>query len=252
MQVAILITTFLRDSLMYRITASIVQNMPDNCILLIADQGYHTTEKDLHYEYLKAQGAIINYLPFDVGLSAARNFLINQANELGIQYCLMSADSIEFLMKYDFNPIIQFLEQEETRGLVGFELEKSKCKWEFNLNLTPEGIHFIPSDVYITEDNIKYMQCEIVRNIFLAKTKSILNIYDEEMKLFEHELMFLDYKKRGYKVFWTDHLIFKRTQSNTSAEYQQYRSRIGEYQNLLKQKLNISNWVIYDKAKKSN
>jgi hypothetical protein len=97
----------------------------------------------------------------------------------------------------------------------------------------------------INIDNIEYKIVNICRNIFLAKTESILNLWDEEMKLTEHELAFIEYKKRGFKVLWTDSIQFKKNNSNTSLEYDEYRKRFSDYQKILRRKLNIEKWIIY-------
>lgn len=245
--IAICITAFLRDTLLFKTIQSIIDNYTEGCVVLIADQGYNSEEKNVNIDYYKSQIPLEYYkLPFDCGLSYARNFLVNKAKEMNIPYCLISADSILFLSKYNFNPIIQFLELDEKRGLVGFELKNSKCPWEYNLNLDSNGIHLISSNNVTVENNINYKKCEIVRNIFLAKTQTLINLWDSEMKLGEHELAFIEYKKRGYEVYWTDSYIFKKCNQNTG-EYNDYRARLGDYIKILKQKLNIKTWVIYEK-----
>jgi len=247
-KIAIIITTFLRDTAMYKTVQSIIDNYPDNCIVLIADQGYQTDEKTITYDYFKSQMPCeVYYLPFDCGLSYARNFLVNKAKELGYDYCLVSSDSIQFTEKYNFEPIIDFLKREENRGLVGGELLQSKCSWEFNLEVDNIAIHLFPANENIIENGINYKKCEIVRNIFLAKTNTIIDLWDTEMKLGEHELAFIEYKKRGYKVFWTDYLTFKKNNTAGSDEYRVYRGRLGDYLKILKLKLGIAKWVIYEK-----
>ena len=182
--IAILITTFLRDNLLYKTLQTITDNLPENCIVLIADQGYADEEKDITIDYYKSQIPLELYkLPFDSGLSAARNFLVNKANEMKIPYILMGADSIQFTQKYDFNPIIKFLEQDNKRGIVGFDLDGSKAPWEFDMELTPKGIKLTSSSNYTEFEGIKYKKVDICRNIFLAKTETMLNLYDNELKL---------------------------------------------------------------------
>ena len=244
--VAILITTFLRDSLLFSTIQSIVNNYPKNSIVLIADQGYASEEKEKRIKYFKAQIPLEYYrIPFDSGLSFGRNFLIQKAHEKNIPYTLISADSIQFTGEYDFSPIIEFLEQNEKRGLVGFELNGSKCPWEWKIEITLNGIKLFSSTEFIEENGITYKKCDICRNIFLAKTKSLLNLYDEEQKLCEHELAFIEYKKRGHEIYWTDNLTFKRHSPRNSTEYETYRKRLGDFQKSMRQKLGISSWVIY-------
>jgi len=245
-KIAILITTFLRDSLLYKTIQTVVDNYPENCIVLIGDQGYSSQEKLEAIDYYQSQIPLLYFqLPFDCGLSAARNFLINKANEMNIPYIFMGADSIQFIQSYNFQPFIEFLKQDTKKGIVGFELKNSKCPWEFLMELTSNGIKMISSNDYVEEKQIKYKKVDICRNVFIAKTNTMIKLYDEEMKLCEHELAFLEYKKRGYSVYWTDSIIFKKVSTNTSDEYQIYRKRLQDYQKLFKQKLNVSGWVNY-------
>jgi hypothetical protein len=179
------------------------------------------------------------------GNSYARNFLIQKAHNMKIEYILMSADSIQFVQKYDFEPYIKTLQDNKTLGIIGYSLNGSKSPWEFFMELTPNGILMKSSNEFIEYQGIKYKKVDICRNIFLAKTSTMLDLYDNDMRLCEHELAFLEYKKRGYHVWWTDSLTFQKMNQVVSDEYSIYRKRLTEYQQLLKQKLNISGWVKY-------
>lgn len=250
-KIAILITTFLRDSLLYRTLQTIVDANTKDCIVLIADQGYHADEKDIQIDYYKSQLNLEYFqIPFDSGLSFARNFLVNRAKELNIPYVLMLADSIQFSDEsiYDFTPIIAFLEEDPKRGLVGFELANSKCPWEYKFDvIIPDGIKFRYSDEIIKQNELEFLKVDICRNIFLAKTPTLIDLWDNEMKLGEHELAFVEYKRRGFEVYWTSAFIFKKNNSNGSEEYKEYRKRFQDYVKILKTKLNITGWVIYPK-----
>ena len=242
---AILITTFLRDKLLYKTLQTIVDYYTTDCIVLIADQGYSDDEKIINIDYVQAQiPCEYHRLPFDCGLSYARNYLVNRAHELNIPYILMSADSIKFTQKCDFSIMYRYLEITKENGLIGFELEGSKCSWEYNLVVDKKGIHFIQPTLCTSFEQTQFLHCEITRNIFLAKTDSMLNLYDNEMKLAGHELAFIEYKKRGYKVFWTDTLKFKRIVNSNTKEYEDYRKRFKDYRKLLQEKLDIAGWVI--------
>ena len=251
-KIAVLITTFLRDKLLYKTIQSIVDNYTKDCIILIADQGYNDEEKNITIDYYKSQIPLEYFqLPFDCGLSAARNYLIRIANERNIPYILMGADSIQFKQSYNFNPIINFLESNDKIGLVGFDLENSKCKWEYFMEVTPKGIQFLESDILVNYNEYIFKKVDICRNIFLVKTPTVLNLYDEELKLGEHELAFLEYKKRGYEVYWTDKIGFVKCNNQSTGEYQEYRKRLGDYLKIVKQKLGITGWVIYPPERKN-
>jgi GT2 family glycosyltransferase len=244
----IIITTFLRDAALYKTLQSIVDFNPGDCTILVADQGYADDEKNITIDYFKSQIPLEYYrLPFDCGLSYARNFLVNKAKELGYEYCLVSSDSIQFTEKYNFEPIIDFLNSEPNYGVVGFELENAKAAWNFYMYVDNKGIHFKKSEDYVMSNNTSFQKVDICMNIFLAKTNNIIDLWDTEFKLGEHELAFLELQKRNIKVFWTDSVKFKKNNAAGGDEYKEYRKRLGDYLKLLRKKLNISGWVIYDK-----
>jgi len=244
-KIAILITTFLRDNLLYKTLQKIVDNYTNNCIVLIADQGYADSGKDITIDFYKSQIPLEYYkLPFDSGLAAARNFLIKKVNEKNIPYVLMMADSIQFIQPYDFQSVIDFLEQDNKRGIIGFDLLNSKCPWEFNLEIKNNKLYYTLSELNVQYKDSIYKKVDICRNIFLAKTNTLLDLWDNEMKLCEHTLSFLEYKKRGYEVYWTDSIKFKRVSNHNNIEYETYRKRSQDYKKLLQQKLNINEFVI--------
>jgi hypothetical protein len=233
----------MRNKLAYDAISRILPQLSDNYTLLIGDQN----KEEERLDKIPIQNNIIHYtLPYDCGLAYARNYLVEQAHLMEIPYCLLIADSIHFMQVYDFRPIISFLEESGNRGLVGFELEKKKCKWEYYMEVTKLGIKFIESHDVVEYNGINLLKCDICSNVFLAKTKTLLNLWDNEQKLAEHELAFLEYKKRGYEVFWTDYITFKRY-SPQSEEYGLYRKRWKTYKDMAKRKLGIAGWIILPK-----
>ena len=196
---AILITTFLRDNLLYKTIQTIVDNYTKDCIILIADQGYADSEKDITIDYFKSQISLEYYkLPFDCGLSYARNFLVTKAFEKNIPYCLVMPDSIQFIEPYNF----KFLDE---NILINFKLK----------NIEP-----IP-----------------LKDIFLVKTNLIGDLWDLEMKVYGHQLALSECIKRGYKIEWNEDYNFKKITSKSTEEYQTYCKRIKEFKKLSEQKI---------------
>ena len=110
-KIAILITTFLRDNLLYKTIQTIVDNYTKDCIILIGDQGYTNSEKDITIDYYKSQIPLEYYpLSFDCGISIARNFLVQKAFEMNIPYCLVMPDSIQFIESYNFESLFEDLD----------------------------------------------------------------------------------------------------------------------------------------------
>lgn len=244
--IAVLITTFLRDNLLYKTLDKAIEKLPENAIILVADQGYCCNEKNITIDYYESTGKVIYYkIPFDSGLAFARNYLFSKAKEMNIPFCLLMADSIQFIPEntYDFTPFFEFLTQEDDRVLIGFELNNSKADWEYNMEIKNGVVELSPSHTIVEHNNISYKQIDICRNIFLCKTDLVQNMYDNELKLSEHEQGFLNLKSRDLKCFWSNNITFKRVTNSNPKEYSEYRKRFQYYQKIFKQKFNLSGWV---------
>ena len=197
-KIAIGITTFLRDNLLYKTIQTIVDSYTKDCIVLIADQGYVDSEKDITIDYYKSQIPLRYYpLAFDCGLGYARNYLVQKAFEMNIPYCLVMSDSIQFTEVYNFEQLSNIL---DNNTLISFGLAPFK-------------------------------------DVFIAKTNTLLNLWDEELKIYEYKLAYFKYIKKDYKVVYNTNFIFKKVKSRSSEEYYSYSKRIKDYKKLSEQKL---------------
>lgn len=247
-KLAILYTSFLRDELMYKTVQSIIDNAPDNSILLIGDQNPTTTKANKIYTLNKEK---INYygLDYDCGLSASRNILAQEAQKLGCDYCLLTADSINFTQKYNFEPIVKLLESDPKNAICGFSL-KNRVNWEFNIRLVEgDSFYLEVSNEHINFENIDFHKVEICREFFLAKT-SVLNEIkrDENLKMMQHMDYFWRIKQAGYNVFHTntieaEYINFK------PPEYKVMRDRMyTQFADIFMKKYNIKRWIRYGKG----
>ena len=108
-KIAILIPTILKDDILMETLNSILDIYQKNWTILIGEQNkpeswsdekriFYLTACAFAHTYNPSKDIIkIHQLPFDCGLTHARNELVKLANKLGIDYCLMSADSIALL-----------------------------------------------------------------------------------------------------------------------------------------------------------
>lgn len=245
-KIAILYTSFLRDELMAVTVKSITKNMPDNAVLLIADQN-PSVEKFSQYHSEQVRYFSV---PYDFGLSASRNFLVDEAIKLKCKHCLLTADSIQFTAKYDLTPYINSLNAMTEIGLIGFGL-KGRQAWEMKMELKSDGFHMSPSTEQITFDDINFTVCDTVKNFFLAKTATLTDIrWDSELKLCEHEDFMLRLKLAGYKVLFSGKIEAEYINAKPE-EYAKLRNRLyAEFAEKLKRKYGIksnSGWIKYDK-----
>jgi len=267
-----------------KVLNSIIDNWSDDFIVLIGDQNKvedYSDEKKMFYRTVCAYAHTampgdcfkVVQLPFDCGLSFARNKLVETAHELGIKYCLIGADSIKFTesMK-DMGDLTRFLNYKKDLNidLIGFEL-RDRIGWEAKLDLKdsfvldfidktepPDRRYGIVDPSKLIEDetvhitlNIYY--CDIVRNFFLATTKSLLKVkWDNNLKLAEHCEFFWRYKQAGYKVGWTD-VCQGQYITCDDLEYKKLRRiNMMKSKEILKRKLNLTTMYKYINLKNTN
>jgi len=259
-KIAIIYTTFLRDNLEKQTIESILDNWNENYVLLIGEQGLRDKDtKTDYYNSLNNKNIYRYILPFDYGLSASRNFLVEKANELNCKYCLLTADSIKFLQPYDLQTVIDFLEEDPRRGIVGLNLRRRIC-WEGDLELKEKGFYFeAPQRELIEFKNIVFQRVDICRNFFLATTKCLLdNKWDNNLKLLEHEDFFWRLKNNSvsfvkeygtdiyqpYQVFYTDYIKGEYIEDKPK-EYLKYRNRMyNEFKKILEAKYSFKfSWI---------
>lgn len=258
-KIAVCLTTFLRDELLFKTMKSILNVYQENLIILVGDQGHPTKEKKEYFDKfvndIYSPNVVYFQLPFDCGLSCARNTLVEHAKDLGCKYCLITADSIEFTFTMSLiNEATILLEWMSKCGILGFDLQ-NRFPYEFDMELV-EGNYFYlkkPTREICGVDNpvAKLIQCDIVKNFFLAKTQALLDSpWDEELKVCEHEDFFYRFKQTKWTVAWTD-LCSAKYIDCKPVEYNKYRKRMYNiYRRKLQEKYCIKGWTKYEK--KSN
>jgi len=246
-QVALIITTFLRDELLFETLQNLDKYRPDNSIILVGDQGKFAEQKKKNYE--KVIKDLYYYeLPFDCGLSYARNFLVSKASEKQIPYCLMMADSIRFKRKEDLSGLYRLLESQPTLALVSFDESGRKCPWEYKMQLTKQGFVLEYSTEVFTYEGVEYLVVDLCNNTFLGKTDVLIQRpWDNDLKIAEHEVFFWNLKTSGYKCLWTNKIQTFHVACQPE-DYRVYRARLGKYLSIVREKMGISGWVIYPKT----
>lgn len=250
-KIAILLTTFLRDELMINTVNSVLKYMSEDNILLIADQGHPTEEKNYFYQSLPKEKVKSWYLPYDCGLSYSRNFLVEKARELQYSYCLLTADSIELIQPIkDLDLVINFLEEHRDYGIVGLKLN-NRVSWEKLICLSTEKDRFRIINAYEYKQFMEseFLRCDIVRNFFIAKSEMLyFHKWDNNLKLAEHEDFFWQLKLTSfYKVFYNESYSANYINNKPSA-YNIMRKRLySEFNPLFLKKYNMKYWLKEDK-----
>jgi len=243
--VGIIYTTFLRNELAEQTIESIQPSLNKDVYLFIGDQN---KENNKCLPSPKCKFTFYYPLPYDCGLSYSRNFLVNRAEELRCEYCLLTADSICFVNNYDFSPHINFLKEKDSRAIIGFEI-LNRQSYEYDLELSNKFDKFVLIEPRRPKIN-NYQPCDIVRNFFIAKTSVLKEIkWDNNLGLCEHEDFFYRLKQKGYEVFYTNELHASYL-DHKPEEYKKMRNRLyGEFKDRLKNKYNLDNigsWILYN------
>ena len=250
MKIGIILTTFLRDELLYKSVQSIKENWQDNFELIIVDQGEMNTDK---HKWLLDENLSSCYysVSFDCGLSYARNYGVQKAKELCCDYCVISADSIIFdntIKKV--NKLLYLFKGSYKLGKIGFKLN-NRIGWEGWLSIIPNEsfkLKFINKNIFILDKKIhaKLIPCNICKNFYIALTESLLKIpYDNTLKLLEHEDHSIQYAKY-YNTLWTD-LITGTYKDYKPEQYKKYRRRMyREFMQILLKKYNLKKWIVYE------
>jgi len=244
--IAVIMPCFKRNELLAQTVETYKQFMPKDWVLLIGDQD----PSEAKFKQYNAGNIHYYPLPYDCGISLARNMLIKEASKSGFEYGLLSADSIPLIKTPDLTPYIEFLKMDPNHGIIGLPTSdnlKKEDLWNANLSIDSEGIHLWPANEYTEFNGIKYKKCQIVSNFFLFKLQLALeNPWREELKLAEHESFFIDLmQKTLYKVFHTPYRFATYIQSRPP-DYDIYRRRLYDtYIPLLRKLYGLRAWIIY-------
>lgn len=249
-QLAIIIPTIHRDELLLKTLKSIFKVWDSSWHVIVIDQNKesdHLPEKIKFYNEHSSNCLKVAYSYYDIGISACRNYGIELALENNIPYCLISADSIEFTENMRWlGELDSFLEAGSflNANLIGLNLKNRKVGWEANLKLIEN--QYFELDFIDKYTDIDWVNCDIVRNFFIAETDTLNAVrWDENLKTFEHEDFFWRYKQAGYKVGWTC-LVSGNYIGTREGLYGNLREKnMQTYMQVLKKKYNLKGWVQY-------
>jgi len=223
-----IIVTFLRDEYLYVCVDSLLKQYPDINII-IGDQN-PSEEKKERFESLGIQYVELEY---DCGLCKARNELIKLVN---MDYVLIGDDDFMYNDEAKVDIMLKWIEQNNDIDLIGGLVRESGHIKNY------QGFIQEKEDkkcfIYKALDNDKILgssihQVDLTFNFFVAKTEAVRAVqWDEQIKVaYEHSSFFIDFKRAGYKAFFTPDaiVVHKPFVENRSREnhdkYKTFRSR---------------------------
>jgi hypothetical protein len=185
-------------------------------------------------------------LEYDCGISKARNELIQKVNLWGIEYTLLTADSITFdeSMKG-----LQFVTS--SMGLLGYDLcglnLNNRIPWEAELTLKQNEAFELDFIDPKEKEKHDFVDCSIVRNFWITKTETLLHVpYDNDLVMCEHEDFFWRMQICGKVICCTNYCSGTYNKGENTPEYDKIRAtnfRIGQQR--LKDKYQLKSWISY-------
>ena len=206
---AVLVTTFLRDELLFRCIESIRKYYSDISIF-VGDNGTPDPDKTKFCSEYKCE---ILELPFDLGVAGTRNEALKLIPQK-YKYIVIVEDDIVFTEHTDLHVWRKILEAEKKIGIVGGLLKLTSTEDQhYEANTWIEGnthyIEKITNPMWKASGDIKYFLCDLILNVFMMRKEVWDEVkWDPQFKTaFEHSDFFLRLK---YKTDEIGNPVFKK------------------------------------------
>ncbi|GAH33881.1 unnamed protein product, partial [marine sediment metagenome] len=248
---AVLITTFLRDDLLFRCIESIRRYYPDIPVF-VGDNGKPDPGKTKFCSENKCE---ILELAFDLGVAGTRNEALKLIPQ-EYKYIVVVEDDIVFTEHTNLSMWRKILEAERKIGIVGGLLKLSPIEDQhYEANMRIDGnTHYIEkltNPKWNAVGDIKYFLCDLILNVFMMRKEVWDEVkWDPQFKTaFEHSDFFLRLKykadKVGNPVFKNKKAVLKKNRFRIAytpdtwmfhkkdvhnSEYRKYRARAVGYQ----------------------
>ncbi len=244
-EIDFVIKTFLRPRCLARLVDSILARYPA-AHLIIADDGDPSPEALADYERLRQQGHEVLLLPFDVGLSAGRNALVEHARR---PFVLLLDDDFAFTESTRIETLVEVMRAEPSIGVAAGSLLDDGVRllsYEYALRLEDGVLHYLPAaraprliGGHLCRDS------DIVLNFALFRRELFTELrWDPALKVREHTDFFLGLARTPWKVVHVPSVVAVHMHEEFP-EYRRYResTRPDDY---LEAKWGIAARVYYD------
>ena len=224
---AVLITTFLRDTHLYRCIKSVRVYYP-HIAIYVGDNGRTTKEKLKFCKYHNFQHIEI---PFDSVVCGTINKALVEIPRKYI-YIAIIEDDIIFNAKSKLETLRTILSGHKELGIAGglLRLNENKEQHYEAITYIKDRTHFIEKVAkpkWKTYGKIKYFTPDLILNVFLAK-HAVFNdcLWDKQFKTaFEHSDFFLRLKQTKWKVAYVPKVEMLHKPEGSSDKYRKYRER---------------------------
>jgi glycosyltransferase involved in cell wall biosynthesis len=231
----IIVTTIDRPGAVQRFVRSVRRRFPSTRILV----GDQSKPNDLMDAFYSQYGAEVIHLPYDAGLSATRNRLVERVDT---DYFVLCDDDFIFEEETDFAAALAILQARREIGIVGGQVENIGEKseplgvvdWAMTIAIEPRSgllafvpLHFL-APLVDSVSGIQFYRCDAVANFAVFRRR----IFDEGIMWDprfrsdgEHEDFYLNLKMNAdVEVAYLPSLVVKHQRPSTSA-YERKRLR---------------------------
>jgi len=229
MKFTAIVVSFYRWKYLEKYLESFRNQYPEQRIIVGDNGGKHKKKKKICKKY----NAEYNKLPFDCGLCVARNRLVKKVKT---KYTFIGDDDFYFDGRGNLKKMVELLEATDL-DLIGGRIEEGGKIRNYQGYMEYDNRRLLYQRLELKnfkkEVGIKYKECDITFNSFIARTEMLKSVkWDENIKVaYEHSSFFLDIKKEGYKVAFTpDSVIVHKPNSvrllpKEKKKYRKYRGR---------------------------
>ena len=223
-QISVMVTTFLRDGSLFHT----LKNLAEHCAgvkIIVVDDGYSSTQKQLVYRALKEGGHTVIELPFDSGLCAKRNAAVRACTT---DFILLGSDDFLFdaAAYLGVHKLHHVLYNHPEIAVAAGRVKDQP--YEGFLTRVPG--HYIKETRLIPSGTREFYPCELTVNYFLARVSLIRDLpWDERMKIGgEHGDWFMDLKNHARQVVWVPGVSVREVWYHVKGnhpDYVTYRAR---------------------------
>jgi glycosyltransferase involved in cell wall biosynthesis len=209
-----------------------LQKFYKNIKIYVADQDEPSGEM---LEFYEKHNVEYYYVPYDIGISKTRNFLIEKVKE---PYLLWGDNDFLFSNNSNINHGIEILQSNESIGFVGGAVSKNNVIQHYERLIQLDKINniltYIPLEYTNPEkheiDGIEYYYCDLTFNYVLARTNIFLNQqlrWNPLLKCaYEHTDMFLRIKEySNQRVVYCPSMNVEHKHLESSQIYDSLRNR---------------------------
>lgn len=201
--VTVLINNFLRPQYTRKCIESLRTNYQDiNFIVGNSDEPDDELKK-----FVTDNGGAYIDLPFDCGITTARNEMVKNVNT---RYCLIGDDDFYYTPEAHLEIMLEFMQIADVCG--GRIIENGNIR-DYQGFIEDHGDQLVYRklllDAWKNFKTYRYKDCDLTFNFFMAPTRILKRVkWDENIKVsYEHSDWFLTAKEAGLRVIFTPHCV---------------------------------------------